>query len=95
MRAFFLKGFIYLLQIIVMSKLTDTELQKIQLIKKDALEVASTLGELSYQKLTIELLIEEEKKKIKAIKVDEEKVLLELKDKYGNVSINIETGDFS
>jgi|APGre2960657404_1045060.scaffolds.fasta_scaffold200409_2 hypothetical protein len=78
-----------------MSKLTDTELQKIQLIKKDALEVASTLGELSYQKLTIELLIEEEKKKIKAIKVDEEKVLSELKDKYGNVSINIETGDFS
>jgi hypothetical protein len=40
-------------------------------------------------------LIEEEKKKIKAIKVDEEKVLSELKDKYGNVSINIETGDFS
>jgi hypothetical protein len=78
-----------------MGKLTDTELQKIQLIKKDALEVASTLGELSYQKLTIELLIEEEKKKIKAIKVDEEKVLSELKDKYGNVSINIETGDFS
>jgi len=78
-----------------MGKLTDTELQRIQLIKKDALEVASTLGELSYQKLTIELLIEEEKKKIKAIKVDEEKVLLELKDKYGNVSINIETGDFS
>lgn len=78
-----------------MGKLTDTELQRIQLIKKDALEVASTLGELSYQKLTIELLIEEEKKKVKAIKVEEEKVLLELKDKYGNVSINIETGDFS
>ena len=78
-----------------MGKLTDTELHRIQLIKKDALEVASTLGELSYQKLTIELLIEEEKKKVKAIKVEEEKVLLELKDKYGNVSINIETGDFS
>jgi len=78
-----------------MGKLTDTELQRIQLIKKDALEVASTLGELSYQKLTIELLIEEEKRKIKTIKVEEEKVLSELKDKYGNVSINIETGDFS
>lgn len=77
-----------------MGKLTDTELQKIQLIKKDALEVASTLGELSYQKLTIELLIDEEKKKIKTIKVDEEKVLSELKDKYGSVSINIETGEF-
>ncbi len=78
-----------------MGKLTDTELQRIQLIKKDALEVASTLGELSYQKLTIELLIEEEKRKVKTIKVEEEKVLSELKDKYGNVSINIETGDFS
>jgi len=77
-----------------MGKLTDTELQKVQLIKKDALEVASTLGELSYQKLTIELLIDEEKKKIKTIKVDEEKVLSELKDKYGSVSINIETGEF-
>ena len=77
-----------------MGKLTDTELQRIQLIKKDALEVASTLGELSYQKLTIELLIDEEKKKIKTIKVDEEKVLSELKDKYGSVSINIETGEF-
>jgi predicted RNA-binding protein with EMAP domain len=78
-----------------MSKITDTELQRIQLIKKDALEVASTLGELTYQKLAVELLIDEEKKKIKDIKQQEEKILQELKDKYGNVSINIETGDFS
>ena len=78
-----------------MGKITETELQRIQLIKRDALEVASTLGELSYQKLAIELLIEEEKKKIKQIKEQEDKILSELKDKYGNVSINIETGDFS
>ena len=78
-----------------MGKITETELQRIQLIKRDALEVASVLGELSYQKITIELLIEEQKKKIKSIKEDEDKVLSELKDKYGNVSINIETGDFN
>ena len=78
-----------------MGKITETELQRIQLIKRDALEVASVLGELSYQKITIELLIEEQKKRIKSIKDDEEKVLAELKDKYGNVSINIETGDFN
>jgi hypothetical protein len=78
-----------------MGKITETELQRIQLIKKDALEVASNLGELSYQKLSIELSIEEQKNKIKQIKLDEEKILEELKDKYGNVSINIETGDFS
>jgi hypothetical protein len=78
-----------------MGKITDTELQRIELLKKDALEVASALGELSYQKLSIELLIEEQKKRIKQIKDQEESLLQELKDKYGNVSINIETGDFS
>jgi len=78
-----------------MGKITETELQRIELLKKDALEVASALGELSYQKLSIELLIEEQKKKIKQIKDQEESLLQELKDKYGNVSINIETGDFS
>ncbi len=78
-----------------MGKITDTELQRIELVKKDALEVASALGELSYQKLSIELLIEEQKKRIKQIKDQEESLLQELKDKYGNVSINIETGDFS
>ena len=77
-----------------MGKLTDTELQLVQLIKRDALEVASTLGELSYQKMTIDLLIEEEKKKVKDIKEREAKILDELKEKYVNVSINIETGEF-
>ena len=77
-----------------MGKLTDTELQLVQLIKRDALEVASTLGELSYQRMTIDLLIEEEKKKVKDIKEREAKILDELKEKYGNVSINIETGEF-
>lgn len=78
-----------------MGKLTDTELQRVQLIKKDALEVASILGELSYQKISIELLIDEQKKRIKDLKLEEEKILSELKDKYGNVSINIDNGDFS
>jgi hypothetical protein len=77
-----------------MGKLTDNELQLVQLLKKDALEVASTVGELSYQKITLELLIDEEKKKIKDIKDREAKILNELKEKYGNVSINIETGEF-
>lgn len=77
-----------------MGKLTDTELQLVQLIKRDALEVASTLGELSYQKMTIDLLIDEEKKKVVDIKQREAKILDELKEKYGTVSINIETGEF-
>lgn len=77
-----------------MGNITETELQRIQLIKKDSIEVASTLGELEYQKITLELLVEEEKKKIKEIKERERSLLEELKDKYGNVNINIETGEF-
>jgi hypothetical protein len=77
-----------------MGKLTDTELQLVQLIKRDALEVASALGELGYQKMTLELLIDDQKKKVVDIKQRESKILDELKEKYGNVSINIETGEF-
>jgi len=77
-----------------MSKITDNELQRIQLIKKDALEIASSLGELQYQRISIDLLIEEESKKIKELKNTESKLFQELRDKYGSVNINIETGEF-
>lgn len=77
-----------------MSKITDNELQRIQLIKKDALEIASSLGELQYQRISIDLLIEEESKKIKELKDTESKLFQELRDKYGSVNINIETGEF-
>lgn len=78
-----------------MQKLTENELQRVQLIKKDAIEIASVLGELQYQKITLDLLIEEEKKKIKDLKKREQDLFEELRGKYGNVNINIETGEFS
>ena len=37
------------------NQLTPEELQQINLIRNDALEVASLLGELEYQKMVIEL----------------------------------------
>lgn len=78
-----------------MNKITDTELQKINLLKEDALEIASTLGELVYQKISLELLIKEQEEKIKQTKKEEAKIFDELKNKYGNVNINIETGEIS
>ena len=78
-----------------MGKLTDNELQRIQLIKRDTIEVATTLGELEFQKITIDLLIEEEKKKIKDIKKRESQIFSELKETYGTISVNIETGEFN
>lgn len=78
-----------------MGKITDNELQRIQLVKRDAIEVATTLGELEFQRITIELLIEQEKEKIKDIKKREQQIFLELKETYGTISINIETGEFN
>ena len=77
-----------------MGKITDTELQRLQLLKQDSIEVATTLGQLSYQKISIDLLIEEQKKKIEEIKKREAQILEELQSTYGNVSINIDTGEF-
>lgn len=77
-----------------MAKITDEELQRLQLLKQDSIEVATSLGQLNYQKISIELLIEEEKKKIKEIKKRETEILQELQATYGNVGINIETGEF-
>jgi hypothetical protein len=59
------------------------------------LEVASSLGELSYQKMVLELEIEKQKILIKDIKSRENLLFEELKSKYGSVSINIETGEIS
>jgi hypothetical protein len=77
-----------------MGKITDTELQRLQLLKQDSIEVATTLGQLSYQKISLELLIDEQKKKIEEIKKREAQILEELQSTYGNVGINIDTGEF-
>jgi hypothetical protein len=79
----------------VMAKITDDELQKLNFVKQDALEVASLLGELSYQKISLEIEMEEQKKKIQQIKTRESQIFEELRSKYGNVSINIETGELN
>ena len=78
-----------------MEKLTTEELSKIKLIKQDALEIASKLGELEFQKISIELKIDEQKKEILALKLREQSILEEITSKYGDVTINIETGEIS
>jgi hypothetical protein len=76
-------------------QLTPEEFQQINLIKSDAVEVAALLGELEYQKMSIELDMEEQRKRIKEIRVKEKQVFEEIRSKYGPVSINTETGEIS
>jgi len=76
------------------SKITEDELARLNLLKQDALEVASALGELNYQKTILELQIDDLTKKIKDIRSREFDFFQQLKDTYGTVSININTGEF-
>lgn len=77
-----------------MGKITDVELQKINELKQQTVELVYNLGELEYQKVSLEFLLEDLKVRIKDQKEKEARLLAELKNKYGNVNINIETGEF-
>jgi hypothetical protein len=76
------------------TKITDDELKRLELIKQDALEIASSLGELNYQKTVLQIQIEDQTTKIREIKSREQSLFNDLREKYGNVSINIITGEF-
>ena len=75
-------------------KLTEQEFSRLNLLKQDAIEVASALGELNYQKTILELQIQELTQKIKTIRSKESEFFQELRDTYGTISININTGEF-
>jgi hypothetical protein len=76
-------------------KISDNHFSRLQDIKNEAVEIASTLGELEYQKISTDLKIEEQKEKIKILKAKEAKLFEELTKIHGNVVINIETGAFT
>lgn len=78
-----------------MAQVTETELKRISVIKKDALEYASFLGELEYQKTLLDMDVQEVKAKIKALRQEETKLFSELKENYGNININLETGEYT
>jgi septal ring factor EnvC (AmiA/AmiB activator) len=77
-----------------MGKITDEELKQIGELKQQTTQIVYSLGELQYQRLSIEVAEEELKSLLKETKLKESNLLKDLKEKYGNVTINIETGEF-
>lgn len=77
-----------------MGKITDEELKTIGDLKQEVSQVVYGLGEIQYQKANLDFLESELKEKVKQIKARELQFLNSLKEKYGNVSVNIETGEF-
>jgi hypothetical protein len=76
-------------------RLTEDELAKVKMVRDDVLQAISAVGELEYQKILIDNQLNEVKKNIADIKKRETQLFSELNEKYGAVSINLETGEFN
>jgi hypothetical protein len=76
-------------------KLSTEEFEQLQQIRKESVDIASTLGELNYQKISLDLQIEDQKNKIKDLKTKEARFFEDLRATYGNVVLNIDTGEIN
>jgi hypothetical protein len=75
--------------------LTPEELQQFKSFRKEANRLASILGELNYQKTLLDLELENLKEAIRTNVTKQQAQLKELGNKYGDGSINIETGEIT
>jgi len=78
-----------------MGKITDEELTRVNKIKQESIELASILWELAFNRILLEEQIEKQRDRVIEIKKEESVLFEDLKVKYGNVMINIETGEFN
>lgn len=72
--------------------LTQEELQQLKDIRSEVLQLASSLGELSYQEVLINLEKTKITDAIKQIRSKEQALFAEFGKKYGDGVVNIETG---
>lgn len=72
--------------------LTQEELQQLKDIRSEVLQLASTLGELSYQEVLISLDKAKITDAIKQVREKEQAVFAELTQKYGDGFVNLDTG---
>ena len=74
------------------NRVTDAEFQKLKDIRAEAIDIATSLGELIYQKIVIDSQIEEQAERVRELREKEAQFFENLKSQYGNVMIDIETG---
>lgn len=74
------------------AQLTAEELQQFQKIRNDIFETISILGELNYRKTLLEVELDNLKEVVKGNATKEKALLNEFGKKYGDGSINTETG---
>lgn len=75
--------------------LTAEELKQFQGLREEIFETISILGDLNYKKTLLEFEIENLNNVIKQNALKEKTLLTEFGVKYGNGSINVETGEIT
>jgi hypothetical protein len=76
-------------------KVTPEELQQLQDVRKAVYETISIIGDLNYRKTLIDLELEAVKEAVKQNATKERTLLSEFGKKYGDGSINPETGEIT
>lgn len=72
--------------------LTQEELQQLKDIRSEVLQLASTLGELSYQEVLLSIDKARVADAVKEVRIKEQALFAEFGKKYGDGVVNIETG---
>jgi hypothetical protein len=80
---------------LIKKKLTEEELQQVKEIKQQYTNLALSLGELELQKINLERDKEQLLEIQEQLSIKEMSLVKTLNEKYGNGSINIETGEIS
>jgi hypothetical protein len=75
--------------------LTKEELETLHLLQQDFQNIQYELGEIGIIKIQIEERYESVKKTLKETQIKEQSFTKSIKEKYGDISLNIETGEFS
>ena len=76
------------------TKLTTEELEKISELQQSQTALASELGQIEIIKLNLAQRRENAEKFLTDLRTKEEEIAKEFSEKYGNGSINLQTGEF-
>mgnify|MGYP003675279249 FL=1 len=77
-----------------MSKLEEKELKSLQENQGKINQVVSNIGAISIQKINLEKSKESLLEELKKIEGEQIELKKELEDKYGKISVNLQSGEF-